>query len=80
LPVLFDAESRLDIDTLRWEQGFHLAAFFLQDHQPQTAVVLDLAGPGNELETHPAFLQEGLGVHGLMRGMEQKHEVALIQR
>ena len=72
-------KSRLDINRLGWEQGFHPGAVLLDDHQTQAAVVLDVPGPRDELEPQAVILQDRLGVHGLMGGMEQQDKMLVAQ-
>jgi hypothetical protein len=70
-------KSRLDVDILRGKQGFHFGAVFLHDHQPQTAIVLDIPGPGNQFKAHPVLLEDRFGVHSFMRGMEQQDKMLI---
>lgn len=72
-------ESRLDIDVFGNEKGFRLGAILLHDHQPQAAIVLDVPGPWDELEPHATRFQDRLGVHGLMRRVEEQDEVSIGQ-
>jgi len=79
LAVLIDVKNRFDINAPGWKERLYLFPFFLNDHQSQTAVVLDIPWPGNQLEPHPPFLEQGFGVHGLMGGVEQENEVGFGQ-
>ena len=67
----------LDIDLFRGQKAFRLGAVFLDDHQAQSAVVLDIPGPGDQLEAHPVLFQDRFGVHGFVGGVE-KQDVMLI--
>lgn len=70
-------KGRLDIDVFRGQKAFRLGTVFLDDHQTQPAIVLDVPGPGDQLEPHPVLLQDRFGVHGLMSGVE-KQDVMLV--
>lgn len=68
-------KSRLDINALGRQKRLHFYPFLFDDDQSEAAVVLNVPGPGDQLEPHPPIFHEGFGVHGLMGGVEQENEM-----
>ena len=59
-------KSRLDIDVLGSQEALDPGPVFFHDHQTQTAVILNVPRPGDQLKPGPVLLEHGFGVHGFM--------------
>ncbi len=72
-------ESRLDVNVLARKHFLYLGPVFFDNHQAQSAIVLNVPGTGNQLEPHTAAFQDRLRVHRLVGGVEQKDKMLVGQ-